>query len=141
MSFLQILSVFLRFVGLNAHNLCTAEQRVFLREQGNKYVVEAEMPGVRKENVEVRIGDGGRSLTFEGKILAATEGSENNAPASQGESTQISTERSVIGNFSRTVILPRPVDSDNVAARLEDGILRITLAKAEDKGSVSVLVE
>jgi HSP20 family molecular chaperone IbpA len=130
---------------------------VDVSEQGNKYVVEAEMPGVKKENVEVRIGDGGRSLTFEGKILAATEGSENNVPVSQGmsgllfpsvvaetfagESTQISTERSVIGNFSRTVILPRPVDSDNVVARLEDGILRVTLAKAEDKGSVSVMVE
>ncbi|KAJ7670213.1 HSP20-like chaperone [Mycena rosella] len=120
---------------------------VDVSEEGNgKYVVEAELPGVKKENIEVRIGDAGRTVTIEGKILVATEGSENNTPASEGTagevSTQISTERSVIGNFSRTVLLPRPVDSDKVAAKLEDGILRITLNKAaEDKASVSVLVE
>ena len=31
-------------------------------EQGDNFVVEAELPGVKKENVNVRIGDGGRSL-------------------------------------------------------------------------------
>jgi len=115
---------------------------VDVSEANGKYVVEAEMPGVKKENLELRIGDGGRSLTIEGKLLAAAEGSENKTPQGTAEeSTQISTERSVIGNFSRTVFLPRPVDSDKVAAKLEDGVLRITLNKAEDKGSVSVLVE
>jgi HSP20 family protein len=52
-------------------------------EAGNTYVVEAELPGVKKENLEVRIGDGGRSLTIQGKILPASEGSEN-ASASEG---------------------------------------------------------
>jgi HSP20 family protein len=46
-----------------------------------------------------------------------------------------------MGSFTRTVLLPRPVDSDNVAAKLEDGILRLTLNKAEDKASVAVKVE
>ncbi|KAJ7459853.1 HSP20-like chaperone [Mycena latifolia] len=117
---------------------------VDVSEEGNgKYVVEAELPGVKKENLEVRLGDGGRSLTIEGKLFAGAEGSENNTAGSERTeaSTQISTERSVIGSFSRTVFLPRPVDSDKVAAKLEDGILRVTLNKAEDKASVSVLVE
>ena len=38
-------------------------------EQGDSYIVEAELPGVKKENVNVRIGDGGRSLTIEGKVF------------------------------------------------------------------------
>jgi len=40
---------------------------VDLTEHGSEYVVEAELPGVRKENVEIRIGDGGQSLTIEGR--------------------------------------------------------------------------
>jgi HSP20 family protein len=103
-------------------------------------------------------------LTIEGKILAAKEGGENNTSegmsifeilklgysnrlkAATGEistqlATQISTERSAIGNFTRTVVLPRPVDSSNVAAKLEDGVLKVTLSKVEDKGSVTVRVD
>ncbi|KAJ7095876.1 HSP20-like chaperone [Mycena belliarum] len=117
-----------------------------------RYVVEAELPGIKKENLEVRLGDGGRSLTIQGKLFAATNGSENNATSPESEgipfsdasgegSTQIAAERSVIGKFSRTVVLPQPVDSDKVGAKLEDGILRITLHKALDKGSVAVSVE
>ena len=41
---------------------------VDVTEEGNKYVVEAELPGVKKEDIEVRISDGGRSVTIEGKI-------------------------------------------------------------------------
>lgn len=51
-----------------------------LSEEEGTYVVEAELPGVKKENVDVRIGDNGRSLIIEGRILnrgtpAATEAS------------------------------------------------------------------
>ncbi|EJT96663.1 hypothetical protein DACRYDRAFT_40408, partial [Dacryopinax primogenitus] len=40
---------------------------VELAEEGNEYVVEAELPGVRKEDLEVSVGEGGKSLTIEGK--------------------------------------------------------------------------
>lgn len=43
---------------------------VDVASQGNKYVIEAELPGVKKENVNVRIGDGGRSITIEGKVVS-----------------------------------------------------------------------
>lgn len=132
---------------------------VDVSEAGNTYLVEAELPGVKKENLEVRIGDGGRSLTIQGKILPATEGGENTSavqsvscsqtsrtvanflPATGDTPTQISSERSVMGSFVRTVLLPRPVDTEGVAAKLEDGILRLTLNKMEDKASVAVKVE
>ncbi|KAJ7044113.1 HSP20-like chaperone [Mycena alexandri] len=122
---------------------------VDVSEAGNTYMIEAELPGLKKEQLEVRVGDGGRSLTIEGKLLAASvpEGGENsNTPVLEGENTtqnatQISTERAAFGTFSRTVYLPRPVDSNSVAAKLNDGILQITLNKAEDKGSVVVKVE
>jgi HSP20 family molecular chaperone IbpA len=37
-------------------------------DKGDKYVVDADLPGVPKENVEVRIGDNGRSITIEGRV-------------------------------------------------------------------------
>lgn len=43
---------------------------VDLSEDGNKYIVEADLPGVPKENIDVSIGDGGRSVTIEGKVIA-----------------------------------------------------------------------
>lgn len=45
---------------------------VDVSEQGDHFVVEAELPGVKKENVQVRVGDGGRSVTIEGKVVQGT---------------------------------------------------------------------
>jgi HSP20 family molecular chaperone IbpA len=42
---------------------------VDVTEEGDKYVVEADVPGMKKENLEVRIGDAGRSITIEGKVV------------------------------------------------------------------------
>jgi HSP20 family protein len=39
---------------------------VDVSEDGDNYVVETELPGVKKEDMEVRVGDGGRSVTIEG---------------------------------------------------------------------------
>ncbi|KAI9058328.1 HSP20-like chaperone [Trametes sanguinea] len=157
---------------------------VDVSEQGDKYIVEAELPGVKKENVNVRIGDGGRTLTIEGKVVrnepqtaeapsssatgssGAVEGASEgtlfcivmvsqhaytDSPLTgtqaltqkQSESTALSTERLFTGSasFTRTVVLPRPVDSSKVTAKLQDGVLTVTVPKAEDVGSVQINVE
>lgn len=46
-----------------------ARPAVDVSEDGNHYVVETELPGVKKEDMEVRIGDGGRSVIIEGNIV------------------------------------------------------------------------
>lgn len=43
--------------------------------------------------------------------------------------------------FIRTVWLPRPVDSSKVSAKLQDGILTMTVSKAEDQESIKVPIE
>jgi len=52
----------------------TVRPAVDVTEKGNSYVLEADLPGVKKENIEVRIEDGGRSVTIEGNVL--TQGRE-----------------------------------------------------------------
>ncbi|KZP17986.1 hypothetical protein FIBSPDRAFT_864384, partial [Athelia psychrophila] len=43
-----------------SHPSNTLRPTLDVTEQGNDYIVEAELPGVKKENLEVRIGDSGR---------------------------------------------------------------------------------
>ncbi|KAI6128803.1 HSP20-like chaperone [Pisolithus croceorrhizus] len=131
---------------------------VDVSEEGDKYVVEADLPGVKKENVEIIVGDGGRSITIQGKTPATRRG----APESQSQEAssgtaateeavtttdqsqnQLTTERLWSGSsiFTRTVWLPRPVDRSKVKAKLEDGILTLQAPKAEDQETVKVSVE
>ncbi|KAF7967431.1 hypothetical protein HWV62_19031 [Athelia sp. TMB] len=137
-------------------------------EQGNNYIVEAELPGVKKENLEVRIGDAGRSVTIEGKTFRRSYGNDatpavaaaeteadvdtpissfedsitvdkpNETAVSANTNANVATESS---SFSRTVWLPRAVDERRVSAKLAEGILTLTIPKAEDKDSVKVDIE
>ena len=54
------------FFGLARSGLRPA---VDVAEEGNSYIIEAELPGVRKEDINVEIGNNGRSVTIEGKIV------------------------------------------------------------------------
>ena len=54
------------FFGLARDGLRPA---VDVAEEGNSYVIEAELPGVRKEDINVEVGNNGRSVTIEGKIV------------------------------------------------------------------------
>ena len=71
-----------------------ARPAIDLSEEGNQYVIEAELPGVKKEDIDIRIGDGGRSLTIEGKIVqrstapTAAEEVTDGATAATSEGTQ-----------------------------------------------------
>ncbi|EIW59489.1 HSP20-like chaperone [Trametes versicolor FP-101664 SS1] len=150
------------------HSPASLRPAVDVSEQGNNYIVEAELPGVKKENVNVRIGDGGRTLTIEGKVFSRSgepeqqpaDASSSSAAGTSGvtegasegtqalttkgpESNALSTERVFSGTstFTRTVVLPRPVDSSKVTAKLSDGVLTVTVPKAEDVGSVQVNVK
>ncbi|KAI5122785.1 hypothetical protein M0805_000129 [Coniferiporia weirii] len=138
-----------------------------LSEESNAYVVEAELPGVKRENIEVRIGDNGRSLTIEGRTFTrsgapASEGEEkpnevpapsSDTPSTNGEPqavaqtgnapTVLSTERtfSSSSSFSRTIWLPSRVDGSDVSAKLVDGILTVRIPKAEVQESTKITIE
>ncbi|KAF8843320.1 HSP20-like chaperone [Paxillus ammoniavirescens] len=131
---------------------------VDVTEEGDTYIVETDLPGVKKENVDVTIGDGGRSITIQGRTLSRRgEEAAESAPeagGAQGEtpgalvnseatSNQLTSERLYTGSaaFMRTVWLPQPVDPSKVSAKLADGILTLKVSKIEDHDSVKVAVE
>ena len=102
------------------HGADTWTPSLDLRDDGTNLVVELELAGMKKENFDISLEDG--TLAISGSRHAA----ENNA-----NSGLLSSER-FSGRFSRTVALPCAVKADAVTATYKDGILAITLPKADE---------
>ncbi len=98
-------------------------------ENPNELVVTADLPGIKKENVDVQIEDGTLTLT----------GSRNFEHEDRKEGFH-RMERSY-GSFRRAFTLPDSVDPEKVAAAFEDGVLTITLPKKELAKPRSIKVE
>lgn len=80
--------------------------------------VEAELPGVRREDLEISVlGD---ELTLQGVRPEAVEEGETRHRQERG-----------VGRFSRTLRLPVEVKAEGVEASLEAGVLRLRLPKSE----------
>ncbi len=86
-----------------------------LSEAGDSFFVDADMPGVKREDVEV---------TLEKNVLRIA--AERKAPGE--ERTYWHNERG-FGRIERTVALPETVDPDSIEAELRDGVLHIKLQK------------
>ena len=87
-------------------------------EEGETVKVEAEVPGVKLEDIEVSFDHGELTLKGEKKFE-----SKENAPVHRRER--------LYGAFARTLTLPWEIVGDKVSADLKDGVLTITLPKAE----------
>ena len=90
---------------------------VDLREDRDAFVLTAELPGVPRGGIQLRLD--GRTLTLEGERPVARE-------SRQAEHLRV--ERSY-GPFSRTFQLPGGVDEKGVAARVSRGVLEVRLPK------------
>ncbi len=91
-----------------------------LWEDDNNLYVEAELPGVELEDLEIYV-NGENQLSIKG---------ERKPPAVEGV-TWHRRERNY-GSFSRIVELPAEVDPDRVSAEMKHGVLTITLPKKEE---------
>jgi len=91
-----------------------------LHEDKDNLVVTAELPGMKKEDIDISLHDGCLSLSGERKSEQKFENAE-----------VYRTER-FFGRFQRTVTLPVAVAADKVTAQYKDGVLTITLPKTEE---------
>jgi len=89
-------------------------------ETKDSFVVRAELPGMKKEDIEVTMHDGCLSVSGERK------GEEKHKDA------EVYRAERFFGRFQRSVTLPTPVAPDKVKAAYKDGILTITLPKTEE---------
>lgn len=93
---------------------------VDIAEGDSDYTVRVELPGVSKDDVKITIQD--NILTIRGEKKEEKEAKESNYHR---------TERS-FGSFQRSFTLPTHVKSDKIEATYKDGILTVTLPKAEE---------
>jgi HSP20 family protein len=90
-----------------------------LYESGDHFVAVVELPRMRKEDIDISLHDG--TLTISGE----RKHESNNDEAAQR------TER-YVGTFRRSISLPTRVDPSKVSATYQDGILKVTLPKADE---------
>jgi len=89
-------------------------------EDTDNVIVKAELPGMKKEDIEVSMHEGVLSISGERK----NESEHKDAHTFRSER--------FIGAFQRSVTLPSAVKDDAVQAQYKDGILTVTLPKAEE---------
>jgi HSP20 family protein len=92
---------------------------VDIEETENAYILRAELPGLTKDDLQITLENNVLRLSGERKV-------EKNVD--QGNYHRI--ER-VFGTFSRSFALPHEVDAEHVQARFENGVLTLTVPKAE----------
>ena len=88
-------------------------------EDSENYLVEAELPGIALEDLEIYVADR-NTLTIKGERKQAS-----------GEGAWHRRERGY-GKFARELTLPGFVDAENVCATLKQGVLTIKLRKAAE---------
>jgi len=91
-----------------------------LYEDKDNLFVKVELPGMKREEIEVSLHEGSLSISGERK----SEQKHEDADVYRAER--------FFGRFQRTVMLPTPVAADKVKAQYKDGILSIALPKTEE---------
>lgn len=92
-----------------------------LFEKKDAYVVRAELPGVERSSIEI---------TFEKNILTVS-GQKSAMFEGRDEEIRVFAAERVTGGFSRALRMPEHVDGDRISAEYKDGLLTITVPKAE----------
>jgi len=90
-------------------------------DSGTEYVVKAELPGLKKENVQIEVGTNEVSLTARSEVETEARGK-----------TYLHRERA-FSTFRRRIGFGESIDTEKVSASMAEGILEIKLPKLEPK--------
>ncbi len=93
---------------------------VEVRDKKHEYDIRAELPGVKKEDLDIDLNN--NYLTI--RAVKSAEKSEEEKSYSKSEFSY--------GEFSRTVYLPQEVDAEKVEAKMDNGVLKIVIPKITD---------
>ena len=110
----------LRFEDADRESLGNWNPPVDILEGKDGLVLKAELPGMKKEDIEVRVEN--NVLTLQGERKRESETKEDGYHRSER----------AYGTFSRSFSLPTSVNTSKIAAEYKDGVLSVSLPKAEE---------
>lgn len=109
-------------------NLYEANLESDLKEEENEYILTVNVPGVKKENIDISYEDSYLKLSVNDKV--SDEEKDTNYILREISHAEV----------SRSYYI-KNVDDTKISAKLEEGILTITLPKLEDKKKNSILID
>lgn len=103
--------------------------RIEVFETSDNFVVKAELPGIKYEDIDVSAGDDELMIKGEKK-------QESNVKDEDYHRSEI-----VYGGFRRSVAIPPGADAGHIEATFEDGVLRVVLPKIASKTTRKVPIK
>ncbi len=107
-----------------------AEIRIDVTENDKDYQVRAEIPGAKKEDIRVTVD--GNFVSIAAEVKKEKE---------EKHGGRVLLKESYVGSSSRGFSLAHEIDSKGVVAKLEDGILKLTLPKSSGSAARSIQVQ
>jgi len=102
--------------------------KVDIFDDGNNFVLSAELPGVSRENLDIDVRDNRLTIKGERKLENKTE-----------KEGYLRVERSY-GVFERSFFLDDNIDRENIKAEYKDGVLHLTLPRKQDEPTKKIEV-
>jgi len=106
------------------------EVRLDVTETDKEYQVRAEIPGAKKEDIRVTVD--GNFVSIAAEIKREKE---------EKSGGRVLLKETCVGSVSRGFSLAHEIDAKAVVAKLEDGVLKLTLPKREGVGSRAIAIE
>ena len=108
------------FLTEDSNQVVTSEPAIDVSENENESVIVVELPGVKKEDIKISAENGWLTLSGERKSFEAPE------------ITRVLHREIESKPFARSIKLPHQVDAEKISAELANGLLKISLPKAEE---------
>ncbi len=94
------------------------------KEDEKAYYIEVDLPGVKKEDINIEVKDNVLTISGERKFKK------------EEEDKGYKRVESFFGKFERRFSLPADADVEKIEAKVEDGVLRLTIPKVEQQENV-----
>ena len=107
-----------------------AQIKVDVKESEQAYTVQAEVPGVPKEDIHISIG--GSVVTLRAEVKQQD---------SQSKDEKVLRTERYFGSVARSFQLPQDIDQANAKAKYDSGVLTLTLPKKQAGGSQRLAIE
>ena len=126
-SFNELMDEF--FEPMNVHSTHRFTPKVDIRESERDFEFLLELPGIRKEDIEIHLEQDMLHITGERKVV------------DEDKKVNVHRMEQFYGSFSRGFHLPKGLDTDSITAHHEDGILRLTIKKNEKAVKKQILIQ